>query len=86
MTPSAKWRWPRGWLQAGLATVAMLSLARQERLVMGFVANDCANGTNRVDAYSLLESATCPTHAHRDELLNRVGTRAITPLILGRFY
>ncbi len=24
--------------------------------------------------------------AHRDKLLNRGGTRAITPLILGRFY
>jgi hypothetical protein len=30
-------------------------------LVMGFVAYDCANATNRVDAYSLLEPAVCPT-------------------------
>jgi hypothetical protein len=28
---------------------------------MGFVAYDCANGTNRMDAYSLLEAAACPT-------------------------
>jgi hypothetical protein len=53
----AKWRQPGGWLHAGLAMVAMLCLARQDGLVMGFVAYDCANGTNRVDAYSLLEPA-----------------------------
>jgi hypothetical protein len=58
----AKWRRPGGWLHAGLAMVAMLCLARQDRLVMGFVAYDCANGTNRVDAYSLLEPAACPTN------------------------
>ncbi len=62
VTSPAKWRRPGGWLLAGLAMVAMLCLARQDRLVMGFVAYDCANGTNRVDAYSLLEPATCPTH------------------------
>jgi hypothetical protein len=61
VTPAAKWRWPRGWLQAGFSMVAILCLARQERLVMGFVAYDCANGTNRVDAYSLLGPAACPT-------------------------
>jgi hypothetical protein len=27
----------------------------------GLCAYDCANVTNRVDAYSLLEPATCPT-------------------------
>ncbi len=58
VTLLAKWRRLRGWLQAGLAMVAMLCLAcHGERLVMGFVAYDCANGTNRVDAYSLLEPA-----------------------------
>jgi hypothetical protein len=61
VTPAAEWRRPRGWLQAGLAMVAMLCLARQDRLVMGLVAYDCANGTTRVDAYSLLEPAACPT-------------------------
>jgi hypothetical protein len=30
-------RRPRGWLQVGLAMMAMLCLARQERLVMGFI-------------------------------------------------
>jgi hypothetical protein len=39
----------------------MLWLARQESLVRGFVAYDCANATNSVNAYSLLESAACPT-------------------------
>jgi hypothetical protein len=58
-TSTAKWRRPRGWLQR-LALVAMFCLARQERMVMGFIAYDCANGTNRVDAYSLLEPAACP--------------------------
>ncbi len=65
----AKWRRPGGgWLHAGLAMVAMLCLARQDRLVMGFVAYDCANGTNRVDAYSLLEPAACPTHEDHHEV------------------
>jgi hypothetical protein len=35
VTLSAKCRRPRGWLQAGLAMVAMLCLARQERQVLG---------------------------------------------------
>jgi hypothetical protein len=64
----AKWRRPGGWLHAGLAMVAMICLARQDRLVMGFVAYDCANGTNRVDAYSLLEPAACPTHDDHHEV------------------
>ncbi len=38
-----------------------VGLVRQELVVMGFVAYDCANSTNRVDAYSLLEPAACPT-------------------------
>jgi hypothetical protein len=64
----AKWRRPGGWLHAGLAMVAMLCLARQDRLIMGFVAYDCANGTNRVDAYSLLEPAACPTNEDHHEV------------------
>jgi hypothetical protein len=68
VTTPARWRQPGGCLHAGLAMVAMLCLARQERLVMGFVAYDCANGTNRVDAYSLLESAACPTHEDHHEV------------------
>jgi hypothetical protein len=48
--------------------VAMLCLARQEGLVMGFVAYDCANGTNRVDTYSLLEPAACPTREDHHEV------------------
>jgi hypothetical protein len=40
VTPPAKWRRPRGWLQAGLAILAMLCLARQERMAMVFVAYD----------------------------------------------
>jgi hypothetical protein len=59
VTPAAKWRPPRGWLQAVLAIVAMLCLARQERLVMGFVAYNCTKGTNSVDAYYLLKPAAC---------------------------
>jgi hypothetical protein len=35
--------------------VAMLCLAKQEKVVIGFVAYDYANTTNRVDPYSLLE-------------------------------
>ncbi len=35
---------------------------------MGFVAYDCANGTNRVDAYSLLEPAACPTREDHHEV------------------
>jgi hypothetical protein len=61
LNPLIQTRRPRGWLQAGLAMVAMLPLARQERLVTGFVAYDCANATNRVDAYFLLEPAACHT-------------------------
>jgi hypothetical protein len=68
VTPVAKWRQPREWLQVGLAMVAMLCLARQECLVMGFVANDCANGTNRVDSYSLMEPAACPTTEDHHEV------------------
>jgi hypothetical protein len=65
--PMARPRWPAGWLQAGLAMVPMLCLARQERLVMGFVVYDGANATNRVDAYSLLEPAACATiEDHQD--------------------
>jgi hypothetical protein len=37
-------------------------------MVMGFVAYDCANSTNRVDAYSLLELAACPTREDHHEL------------------
>jgi hypothetical protein len=48
--------------------VAMLCLARQERMVMGFVAYDCTNLTNRVDAYSLLEPAACPTREDHHEV------------------
>jgi hypothetical protein len=43
--------------------VAMLCLARQDRLVMGFVAYDCANGTNRVE-----EPAACPTNKDHHEV------------------
>ncbi len=68
VTPPAKWRRPRGWLQAGLAMMAMLCLARQLRMVIGFVAYDCANGTNRVNAYSLLEPAACPTREDHHEV------------------
>jgi hypothetical protein len=68
VTPAAKWGRPRGWLQAGLAVVAMLCLARQEQLVMCFVAYDCANGTKRVDAYSLLEPPACPTTKDHHEV------------------
>ncbi len=64
----AKWRRPGGWLRAGLAMMAMLCLVGQGRLVMGFVAYDCANSTNRVDAYSLLEPAACPTHGDHHEV------------------
>jgi hypothetical protein len=64
----AKWRRPGGWLRAGLAMVAMLCLVGQGRLVMGFVAYDCANSTNRMDAYSLLEPAACPTHGDHHEV------------------
>lgn len=35
--------------------VAMLCLAKQEKVVIGFVAYDYANTTNRVDPYFLLE-------------------------------
>jgi hypothetical protein len=42
--------WRCRWLQAGLAIVAMLWLARQESLVRGFVAYDCANATNSVNS------------------------------------
>ncbi len=48
--------------------MAMLCLAKQERMVMGFVAYDCANSTNRVDAYSLLEPAACPTREDHHEV------------------
>jgi hypothetical protein len=48
--------------------VAMLCLARQERLVMGFVAYDCANSTNSMDAYSLLELYPCPTTEDHHEV------------------
>ncbi len=34
---------------------------------MGFVAYDCSNATNRVDAYSLLEPSACPTSKHHHE-------------------
>jgi hypothetical protein len=40
--------------------VDMLCLARQDRRVMCFIAYDCANTTNRVDAYSLLERPPAP--------------------------
>jgi hypothetical protein len=46
--------------------VAMLCLARQEWLVMGFVTYDFA--TRRVDAYSLLEPAACPTTEDHHEV------------------
>jgi hypothetical protein len=55
-------------MQAGLAMVPMLCLARQERMVMGFVAYDCTNSNNRVDAYSLLEPAACPTREDHHEV------------------
>jgi hypothetical protein len=45
--------------------VAMLCLSRPERMVMGFAAYDCAN---RVDAYSLLEPAACPTTKDHHEV------------------
>jgi hypothetical protein len=51
--------------------VAVLCLARQERLVMVFVAYDCAYATNRVDAYSLLELTACPTPRWRGPSLER---------------
>jgi hypothetical protein len=43
-------------------------VASQTRLVTGFVAYDCSNGTNRVDAYSLLEPAACPAHEDHHEV------------------
>jgi hypothetical protein len=33
---------------------------------MGIIAYGCTNPTNRVDAYSLLESAACPTKDHHN--------------------
>jgi hypothetical protein len=50
-----------------LAMLAMLCLARQERLVIGFVTYDCANTTNCMDAYSLLEPAARPTTVDHHE-------------------
>jgi hypothetical protein len=37
---------------------------RQDGVVMGFVAYDSSNSSNRVHAYSVLEQATCPTTKH----------------------
>jgi hypothetical protein len=40
---------------------------RLDGLLMGFVAYDCSNATNRVDAYSLLEPSACPISKHHHE-------------------
>jgi hypothetical protein len=51
-----------------MTMLALLSLTSQEWMVTSFVAYDCANCTNRVDAYSLLEPAACPTTKHHHEV------------------
>jgi hypothetical protein len=37
-------------------------------MLIGFAAYDCANTTNRVNAYSLLEPAACPTTKDHHEV------------------
>jgi hypothetical protein len=44
-----------------MMAVGLLGLLWSWVMVQGFVAKDCANSTNRVDVYSLLEPAACPT-------------------------
>jgi len=45
------------------AVAAMLAVTgvQYPDIVSGFTAYDCANATNRVDMYFLLEPAACPT-------------------------
>ena len=45
------------------AIAAMLAITgvHYPEIASGFTAYDCANATNRVDVYSLLEPAACPT-------------------------
>ncbi len=51
-----------------IALLAMLGMLRLDRAVIDFVAYDCSNSSNRMDAYSLLESAVCPTTEHHGEV------------------
>jgi hypothetical protein len=66
--PGPTLRQPGGWLRPMLVMLAMLGLVGQEVAVMYFVAYDCANSIKRVDAYSLLEPATCPTMEHHHKV------------------
>jgi hypothetical protein len=60
-------QWLVSWTQAAVAVPAMLGVLRPDGAIMGFVAYDCANASNRVGANSLLEPAACPTTEHHHE-------------------
>ncbi len=55
-------------LAAGTSVLAVLGLLRLDQTVMGFVAYDDSNSTNRVDACSLLEQVACSTMEHHNEV------------------
>jgi hypothetical protein len=48
--------------------MAVLGMLRTDGAVTGFVAYVCSDSSDRVDAYSLLELAACPTTEHHYEV------------------